>query len=159
MGDLRKKISWKLIWRESNMWEGNTWETNILHKEKLSLLAYNAGKKSYTIICRGKNSISSGLGKKILPKPNHSNTPPPLPPPQKSNVRFLRDVIGENRSHNCAHESEKALSVSVSTKGIELETGLNNTVNKTLIYSWLDTISLRMLRSEETRLYSQAKIQ
>ena len=36
------------------MWEGNTWETNILCKEKLSLLAYNSGKKSYTIICRGK---------------------------------------------------------------------------------------------------------
>ena len=36
------------------MWEGNTWETNILHKEKLSLPTYNAGKKSYTIICRGK---------------------------------------------------------------------------------------------------------
>ena len=149
MGDLRKKISWKLIWRESNMWEGNTWETNILHKEKLSLLAYN-------------DVAEKWLGKKNLPKPNHSDTPPPpppLPPPRKSNVRFLRDVIGENRSHNCAHESEKALSVSVSTKGIELETGLNNTVNKTLIYSWLDTISLRMLRSEETRLYSQAKIQ
>ena len=33
------------------MWEGNTWETNILHKEKLSLLPYNAGKKSYSILC------------------------------------------------------------------------------------------------------------
>ena len=134
------------------MWEGNTWETNILHKEKLSLLAYNAGKKSYTIMCRGKVAW-----KKNLPKPNHSNTPTPCP--QKSNVRPLRDVIGENRSHNCAHESEKALLASVSTKGIALETGLNNTVNKTLIHSWLDTISLRMLRSEETRLYSPANIQ
>ena len=36
------------------MWEGNTWETNILHKEKLSHLPYNAGKKSYTILCREK---------------------------------------------------------------------------------------------------------
>ena len=148
MGDLRKKISWKLIWRESNMWEGNTWETNILHKEKLSLPTYNAGKKSYTIICRGKK-IS----------PNQITQIPPPPPPQKSNVRPLRHVIGENRSHNCAHESEKALLASVSTKGIALETGLNNTVNKTLIHSWLDTISLRMPRSDETRLYSPAKIQ
>ena len=83
----------------------------------------------------------------------------PPPPPQKSNVRPLRHVIGENRSHNCAHESEKALLASVSTKGIALETGLNNTVNKTLIHSWLDTISLRMPRSDKTRLYSPAKIQ
>ena len=98
------------------------------------------------------------LGKKNLPKLNHSNTAL-CPPPQKSNVRPLRDVIGENRSYNCAHESEKALLVSVSTKRIALETGLNNTVSKTLIHSWLDRISLRMLRSEETRLYSQAKIQ
>ena len=154
MGDLRKKISWKLIWRESNMWEGNTWETNILHKEKLSLPTYNAGKKSYTIICRGKkispNQISPNQITQIWPPP---------PPPQKSNVRPLRHVIGENRSHNCAHESEKALLASVSTKGIALETGLNNTVNKTLIHSWLDTISLRMPRSDETRLYSPAKIQ
>ena len=101
MGDLRKKISWKLIWRESNMWEGNTWETNIFHKEKLSLPAYNAGKKSYTIICRGKVAW-----KKKFPQTKSLKYPPP---PQKSNVRPLRDVIGENCSHNCAHESEKAL--------------------------------------------------
>ena len=135
------------------MWEGNTWETNILHKEKLSLLPYNAGKKSYSILC-----LEKVAWEKNLPKLNHSNTAL-CPPPQKSNVRPLRDVIGENRSYNCAHESEKALLVSVSTKRIALETGLNNTVSKTLIHSWLDRISLRMLRSEETRLYSQAKIQ
>ena len=132
------------------MWEGNTWEANILHKEKLSLLAYNAGKKSYTIICRGKVAWKKKFTQTKSLK---------YPPPQKWNVRPLRDVIGENRSHNCAHESEKALLASVSTKGIALETGLNNTVNKTLIHSWLDTISRRMLRSEETRLYSPAKIQ
>ena len=46
---------------------------------------------------------------KKLPKPNHPCLPPPTPPPppQKSIVRPLRDVIGENRFHNCAHESEK----------------------------------------------------
>ena len=107
-------------------------------------------------------SRKKNFPKPNFPKPNHSNTPPPPPPPpQKSNVRPLRHVIGENRSHNCAHESEKALLASVSTKGIALETGLNNTVNKTLIHSWLDTISLRMPRSDETRarLYSPAKIQ
>ena len=103
-------------------------------------------------------SRKKNFPKPNFPKPNNTNTPPP-PPPQKSNVRPLRHVIGENRSHNCAHESEKALLASVSTKGIALETGLNNTVNKTLIHSWLDTISLRMPRSDETRLYSPAKIQ
>ena len=76
--------------------------------------------------------------KKNLTKPNHSNTPRlpppnPPPPPQKSNVRPLRDMTGENRCHICAHESEKALLVSVSKKGIALETGLNNTVNKTYL--------------------------
>ena len=38
----------------------------------------------------------------MSPSPN-----PSPPPPQKSIVRPLRDVIGENRFHNCAHESEK----------------------------------------------------
>ena len=37
----------------------------------------------------------------------------PPPAPQKSNVRPLRDVIGENRFHNCANKSKKALLVSV----------------------------------------------
>ena len=31
---------------------------------------------------------------------------------------YLRDVINENRSHNCVDESEKALLVPVSTKRI-----------------------------------------
>ena len=114
-----------------------------------------------------KNLTPSYVAEKKFPQTKFPQTkslkypPPPAPPPQKSNVRPLRHVIGENRSHNCAHESEKALLASVSTKGIALETGLNNTVNKTLIHSWLDTISLRMPRSDETRarLYSPAKIQ
>ena len=33
---------------------------------------------------RKKNSISKGLGTKILPKPKHSYLPPPPAPPQKS---------------------------------------------------------------------------
>ena len=47
-----------------------------------------------------------------------------------------------------------------------METGLNNTVNtvnKTqfndFIHSCFDTVSLRMVKSEERRLYSLAKIQ
>ena len=103
-GWFEEKISCRLIWRESNMLQGNFLETNILHWKKLSLLAYDAGKKSYTVICRGKKI----LGKKNYPNQiTHISLPQPLPPPQKSIVRPLRDVIGENRFHNCAHESEK----------------------------------------------------
>ena len=102
-GWFEEKISCRLIWRESNMLQGNFLETNILHWKKLSLLAYDAGKKSYTVICRGKKI----LGKKIT-QTKSPITPSPNPsPPQKSIVRPLRDVIGENRFHNCAHESEK----------------------------------------------------
>ena len=43
-------------------------------KKKISRMAYNAGKKSYTVECCGKNSFSRVLGKKSLPKPNHTYT-------------------------------------------------------------------------------------
>ena len=34
---------------------------------------------------------------------------------------YLRDVINENHFHNCARESQKALLVTVSTKGITVD--------------------------------------
>ena len=50
---------------------------------------------------------------------------------------YLRDVNEQNRFQNCVCESEKAPLVRVSTKGIltdmNVETELNNTVNKTHI--------------------------
>ena len=53
----------------------------MISKEKISalkknLMAYNAGKKTYTVIWRGK----------FLTKPNHPHLP--RPPPQKSNGRL-----------------------------------------------------------------------
>ena len=50
---------------------------------------------------------------------------------------YLRDVIDENRFHNCVCESEKALLVQVSKNELlrimSVETELNNTVNNTHI--------------------------
>ena len=76
-GWFEEKISCRLIWRESKMLQGNFLETNILHWKKLSLLAYDAGKK----ILHRHMSRKKNLGKKKLPKPNHPYLPPPPPPP------------------------------------------------------------------------------
>ena len=50
---------------------------------------------------------------------------------------YLRDVIDENRFHNCVCESEKALLVQVSKNELlrimSVETELNNAVNNTHI--------------------------
>ena len=77
---------------------------------------------------------------------------------------YLRDVIEENRFHNFVRESEKALLV-LSSAGHERGNLMSNTVNKThisfndFIHSCLDIISLRIVRREERKLYSLAKLQ
>ena len=54
--------------------------------KKISFMAFNVEKKSYTFVCHGKkkfNSIARRLaGKKFLPKPKPPYSPPP-PPPSK----------------------------------------------------------------------------
>ena len=49
--------------------------------KKISFMAFNVEKKSYTFVCHGKkkfNSIARRLaGKKFLPKPKHPYSPPP----------------------------------------------------------------------------------
>ena len=74
--------------------------------------------------------------------------------------------MDENCFYNCVGESEKALLVSVSTKGItadhenwiEQHSTKDSYFSNDFIHSCLDTISLWMVRSEERRLYSPAKI-
>ena len=39
---------------------------------------------------------------------------------------YLRDVIDENRSHNCVRESKKAVLVPLSTKGIAADNERGN---------------------------------
>ena len=50
---------------------------------------------------------------------------------------YLRDVIDENRFHNCVGESDKALLVPVSKNELlrimSVETKMNNSVNNTHI--------------------------
>ena len=66
-------------------------------------------------------------------------------------------AIDENGFHNCVGKSEKALSQKESLQ--ITKTGLNNIVYfKDFIHSWLDTISLRMVRSEKRCLYSLANM-
>ena len=50
-----------------------TSEKNILHWKKISRMAYNAGKKSYTVECWF--LFPEFWGKNSLPKPNHTYTP------------------------------------------------------------------------------------
>ena len=81
-------------------------------------------------------------------------------------ILYLGEVIDENCFHNCVGELGKALLVSVSTKGItvnhenwiEQHSKQDSYFFNDFIHSCLDTISLRMVRSEERRLYSPAKI-
>ena len=70
VGDLSKKYPADLF-RSEKIVQGYTWGKIYFRLKKISLVAYNAGKKSYAVLYRGKNSISRGLGKKLLPKPNH----------------------------------------------------------------------------------------
>ena len=80
MNDFRQK--YPAHWfREEKMMQRNSCEKQYPALKKISLMTYNAGKKSYTIICRGKNiSSSRSLGKII------TLTKSPVPPsPQTSN--------------------------------------------------------------------------
>lgn len=67
MSDFRKKISCRQISR-GKIVQGNTWgEKYPALKKNISLMAYNAEKRSYSALCWGKKSGSRGLGKKFLP--------------------------------------------------------------------------------------------
>ena len=65
-------------------------------------------------------------------------------------ILYFEDVIDENCFHNCVGESEKALSVSVSTKGITVDhenwieqySKQDSYFFNDFIHSCLDTISL-----------------
>ena len=76
---LRGKIFFKEIPEEKNP-----------RLKKISFMAFNVEKKSYTFVCHGKkkfNFIARRLaGKKFLPKPKHPYSPPPPPPSFKSQM-------------------------------------------------------------------------
>lgn len=80
-----KKISCRLILRENNLARKYLGK-NFPALKRISLVEYNAWKKFYTTICRGKNSISRGVRKEFFPKPNHPC------PPQKSHDLPLKWV-------------------------------------------------------------------
>ena len=86
-GWFQKKICCILFLREKKSCKEIPGGKNILQWKKVSLVVYNAVKKSYTVKCSGgwggggKDYISRGLKKKFLPKPNQ-RSPPPLPPPK-----------------------------------------------------------------------------
>ena len=73
-------------------------------------------------------------------------------------ILYLGNVIDENRFHNCVGESKQAFLVPVSTKGITAgHENWNEQHSKqdSYLIQWffsllLNTISLRMVRSEET---------
>ena len=55
MGDFRKKISCRLISREEEVARKYLGKIISSTDKKISLMGYNAEKKNYTVICRGKN--------------------------------------------------------------------------------------------------------
>ena len=72
MGDFSKKISYRLILRKKLL-QGNNWQKNPTVK-KIYFTAYNdmlGRKKSLHRCMSGQNSISRGLGEKILHNQNH----------------------------------------------------------------------------------------
>ena len=85
MGDLRKKLSCRLILREKESCKETPGE-KIPAVKKKSIIVYNAKKEFRPLYAGKKSYISRGLGNKFLPKPN---LPSPPPPPQKSNGRPL----------------------------------------------------------------------
>ena len=83
-GWFQKKICCILFLREKKSCKEIPGGKNILQWKKVSLVVYNAVKKSYTVKCSGGGGggdyISRGLKKKFLPKPNQRSPPPPPKP-------------------------------------------------------------------------------
>ena len=73
MGDFRKKIL-QTDFKGKHFSQENTWGKNSYTEEKKSFVMYNSGKKKILtpVYVREKNSITRGLGNKLLPKANHS---------------------------------------------------------------------------------------
>ena len=82
-----KKMSCRLISKENNS-----------YTEKISLMAYKSGKKSYTCVRQEKKFYHQTFGKKFLHKANFHSPPPPNP--QKSNTRPLRTFRSARFPHN-----------------------------------------------------------
>ena len=87
MGVFSKKMSCRLISKENNS-----------YTEKISLMAYKSGKKSYTCVRQEKKFCHQTFGKKFLHKANFHRPPPPNP--QKSNTRPLRTFRSARFPHN-----------------------------------------------------------
>ena len=66
MGDLRKKNIPQTDFDKKKILQGNNFGKKYPALKKISRMADNAGKKSYTVECWGKNSFSRVLEKKIL---------------------------------------------------------------------------------------------
>ena len=81
MGDFRKKYSadW---FREEKSRQRNSWEKQYPALKKISLMTYNAEKKSYTVICRGKKFPTPEVLEKTI-----SSTKSPVPP-SPTNVQW-----------------------------------------------------------------------
>ena len=81
-GWFQKKISCRLISREIILARKYySWRKKIPTLKKISLVAYDSGKKSYSaaVVCQEKKILSpAGLGEKILSPSNHPYQPLPI---------------------------------------------------------------------------------
>ena len=84
IGDLGKKYPADWFQGEKNLARKYLGEKNSCTEKHLSHCVQYWKKKSYTVVCQGRNSISRGLGEKFLP-----DHPYPPSPPQKSNGQPL----------------------------------------------------------------------
>ena len=79
-GDSRKKNILQTDFEGKKILQGNIWWKKILPWKKISFMAYNAGKNSYTLVCQEKKFYHQRFRKsKIL-----TQTKSPLPPPPPS---------------------------------------------------------------------------
>ena len=90
MGDFRKKITCRLISREKILaWKYYTWRKKIPTLKKLSFVAYDSGKKSYSaaVVCQEKKFYHQRVwGKNSFPA--KSPIPPTEPHPLSINVKW-----------------------------------------------------------------------
>ena len=90
MGDFRKKISCRLISREKILaWKYYTWRKKIPTLKKLSFVAYDSGKKSYSaaVVCQEKKFYHQRVwGKNSFPA--KSPIPPTEPHSLPINVKW-----------------------------------------------------------------------